>query len=208
MTEIWKGWKIVLASASPRRKELLEQIGIEPRICPSCKEELSGAEKPGKLVMELARAKAEEIAASCPEGTLVIGADTVVALDGRIMGKPTDEEEAFRMLSSLAGRTHQVYTGAALILCLGKGTFHGSSFYEETQVQVYPMTEEEIRGYIATGEPMDKAGAYGIQGAFAAWIKGIQGDYANVVGLPLGRLYHEMKHLVLPYEEEQEADMN
>ena len=75
-------------------------------------------------------------------------------------------------------------------------------------MQVYPMTEEEIRGYIATGEPMDKAGAYGIQGAFAAWIKGIRGDYANVVGLPLGRLYHEMNNLVLPYEEEKEADIN
>ncbi len=208
MTENWKGWKIVLASASPRRKELLEQIGIEPLICPSHQEESASAEKPGELVMELARVKAEDIASSCPEGTLVIGADTVVALDGRIMGKPADEEEAFQMLSSLAGRTHQVYTGTALILCLGEGKFHGSSFYEETHVQVYPMTEEEIRGYIATGEPMDKAGAYGIQGAFAAWIKGIRGDYANVVGLPLGRLYHEMNNLVLPYEEEKEADIN
>ena len=207
MTDNWKGWQIVLASASPRRKELLEQIGIEPKICPSKKEESAETQNPGELVMELDRAKAEDIASACPEGTMVIGADTVVALDGRVMGKPADEQEAFRMLASLSGKTHQVYTGVALVLCLGEQKFHGSCFYEETQVEVYPMKPEEIRSYIATGEPMDKAGAYGIQGSFAAWIKGIRGDYTNVVGLPLGRLYHEMNHLVFPGEEEQEADI-
>ena len=196
MTGRWKGWKIVLASASPRRKELLEQVGIEPQICPSHKEECTGETDPARMVMELSRVKAEDIAAACQEKTLVIGADTVVALGEEVMGKPKDEEEAFGMLKALSGRTHQVYTGVTVILCLGEGRFHGSSFFEKTDVHVYPMSEQEIRRYIATGEPMDKAGAYGIQGTFAAWIKGISGDYSNVVGLPLGRLYHEIKEMM------------
>ncbi len=200
MTDHWKQWKVVLASASPRRRELLAQIGIEPEIRPSRLEEEAGEKEPENLVMELSRIKAEDIAASCEKGSLVIGADTVVALNGRIMGKPRDRQEAFQMLEALGGNTHQVYTGVTAVLCLGENQFHGVTFYEKTDVEVYPMTKEEIEGYIATGEPMDKAGAYGIQGAFAAWIKGIRGDYANVVGLPLGRLYHELNSLALPDE--------
>lgn len=201
MTEMWKNWKVVLASASPRRKVLLEQMGIEPEICPSHLQENSRQTEPGQMVMELSQVKAQDIACSWDKGTMVIGADTVVALGKRIMGKPKDGEEAFRMLSALSGKTHQVYTGVTVMLCLGEGRFHGASFYEKTDVEVYPMTEEEIRSYIATGEPMDKAGAYGIQGLFAAWIKGISGDYSNVVGLPLGRLYHEIKTLLLQDQE-------
>ena len=111
------------------------------------------------------------------------------------------------MLAALQGKTHQVYTGTALLVYDTTGNQQVINHAVETKVMVHGMTRDEIDAYIATGEPMDKAGAYGIQGSFAAWIKGIRGDYTNVVGLPLGRLYHEMNHLVFPGEEEQEADI-
>ena len=141
-------------------------------------------------------------------GTLVIGADTVVSIvkDGEsdpvILGKPGTVEKAEEMISLIQGRTHQVYTGVTVILCLGADRFAETTFAEKADVEVYEMAEDEIRAYAASGEPLDKAGAYGIQGSFAAYIKGIKGDYSNVVGLPLGRLCHEIKRLL----EEREND--
>ena len=183
--------RIILASASPRRKELLRQINLEPEIVPSTIEEKITKTEPDLVVMELSEQKAMDVA-DIYRGTraVVIGADTVVAYQGRILGKPHSEEEAFEMLSSLQGNTHQVYTGVTIINC---ETGARETFAEQTEVMVYPMEEEEIRNYIATNEPMDKAGAYGIQGRFAAYIRGIHGDYNNVVGLPVGRVYQMLK---------------
>ena len=193
--------KIILASASPRRRELLTQIGLEFEIIPSHKDEVIGSEGPADTVMALAAGKAEDIYAQvcsgrAPEDVLVIGADTVVAMDGLILGKPADAAQALDMLRRLQGKTHQVYTGVTLIrIKKESGYFYQESrtFSEGTDVSFYPMTEREICDYIATGEPMDKAGAYGIQGKAAIFVKGIRGDYNNVVGLPIARLYQELK---------------
>ena len=201
-----KSKRMILASASPRRKELLAQIGVTFEVRPSKAEEVTTSRTPAEMVMELSCLKAtdifEQLSDEEKKEVLVIGADTVVALDGNIMGKPADEAEAKKMLSDLQGRTHQVYTGVTLIwqeedktgakAGVTKEVRREKVFFEETVVDVYPMTEEEIEAYVATKEPMDKAGAYGIQGGFAAYIKGINGDYNNVVGLPVGRLYHEI----------------
>ena len=190
--------KIILASASPRRKMLLEQIGINPQVIPSSIDEKITKTKPEEVVIELSSAKAEDIACQCKERMgegIVIGADTVVAAEGRILGKPENEETAAEMIRILSGKSHQVYTGVTLIHIKGGEVKKRRSFAEETEVFVYPMNEEEIAAYVKSGEPMDKAGAYGIQGAFAAFIQGIKGDYSNVVGLPVGRTYQEMKNL-------------
>lgn len=190
--------KIILASASPRRKEILKQIGFEPVIIPSDIQEDITKTEPDQVVMELSLQKAAAVAASLKkqleysgQEPVVIGSDTVVFSEGRILGKPADEEEADRMLTLLQGNSHQVFTGVTLIKGERKRTF-----YEKTEVFVYPMTKEERRGYIRSGDPMDKAGAYGIQGLFAAYIKGIRGSYTNVMGLPAGRVYQELKQLM------------
>ena len=185
-------YQMILASASPRRRELLSRIGLAFTVKPACGEERGRGALAWEQVEELALQKAEEIAEEAGENVIVIGADTLVFLDGKPMGKPQDEKEAARMLSALQGRTHQVYTGVALIWSRD-GEQRRRSFHECTDVTVYPMTQEEILAYIRTGEPMDKAGAYGIQGLFARHIQKIEGDYNNVVGLPVGRLYQEMK---------------
>ena len=189
--------KIILASASPRRKELLRQADLSFKTMPSIKEEKVTKETPVEVVEELSYQKAVDICGqlseTMKEDFVVIGADTVVSCWNKIMGKPKDREEAFDMLWELQGKSHQVYTGVTLAW---KYTDEPAMFYtfsECTDVTVFPMTEEEIEKYIDSGEPMDKAGAYAIQGRFAAYIQGICGDYANVVGLPLGRLYQEMK---------------
>lgn len=183
---------VILASASPRRRELLKQAGFEFEVIESQADENVAVKEPERLVEELARRKALAVAETLEGEALVISADTVVAADGEILGKPKDEEDAFRMLSGLQGRTHQVYTGVALVK-KQTGKTEVSSFFEQTDVTMYPMGEEEIRGYIATSEPKDKAGAYGIQGRAAIFVKEIRGDYNNVVGLPIGRLYQELK---------------
>lgn len=195
--------RVVLASASPRRRDLLRQIGLDPEIIPSEVDENTLAERPDEMVMELSRRKASDVAERlCKEqaasgrgeelcNTVVIGADTVVSAGGRILGKPHDRGEAFCMLKSLQGNCHAVYTGVTVIY--GKTV---KTFAEETRVRAYPMTDEEINGYIDCGESMDKAGAYGIQGRFAAFIRGIEGSYTNVMGLPAGRLYQELKELM------------
>ncbi|WP_333649104.1 Maf family protein [Lacrimispora sp.] len=192
--------KVVLASASPRRKELLAQIGITPEIVPSTIEEKISTDVPEEAVMELSCQKAEDVACSQKRGTWVIGADTVVAAGGEILGKPSGHEDAFRMISLLEGKTHQVYTGVTLVYCGERGR-KTRTFVEKTDVHLYPMSYEEIRAYADSKEPLDKAGAYGIQGKFAAFIKGIDGDYNNVVGLPVGRVYQELKKMA---EEERE----
>lgn len=127
------------------------------------------------------------------EDVLVIGADTVVALEGQILGKPSDREHAAEMLRRLAGNIHEVYTGVTLLYRSGSGTVQRKVFHERTKVEFFPMTEEEIQCYVRSGDCMDKAGAYGIQGYFARYVRGIEGDYNNVVGLPVGRLYQEAK---------------
>lgn len=195
MEELWNGTRVVLASTSPRRKELMAQIGIKPEIIPSRVEEQTEETEPDRMVMELSRQKAEAVAADCGAGTVVIGADTVVAVDGEVLGKPGTPERAYEMLKKLQGRDHQVYTGVTLLLCGREGCPRGCTFSEKTDVSVYPMTEQELWAYARSGEPLDKAGAYGIQGHFAVFIKKINGGYDNVVGLPLGRLYHELKNL-------------
>lgn len=186
--------RLVLASASPRRKELLAQIGIAPEIVPSTIEEKITTNVPEEAVMELSRQKAEDVASRQQPGTYVIGADTVVAAGGEILGKPVSHEDAYRMITLIEGRTHQVYTGVTLVYCGGHGN-KVRTFVERTDVHIYPMSGGEIRAYADSADPMDKAGAYGIQGKFAAFIKGIDGDYNNVVGLPVGRVYQEMKQM-------------
>jgi septum formation protein len=189
--------ELVLASGSPRRKELLEQIGFTFSVIPSRGEERITETRPELIVQQLAEQKAREVALRTQESDkLILGADTLVFLEGKPMGKPADEKEAFSMLKSLQDNVHQVFTGVAFSRYLPSGEVTGCSFYEETKVWVYPMTDEEIKAYIATGEPMDKAGAYGIQGSFAAFIRRIEGDYNNVVGLPTGRLFQEWKSAV------------
>lgn len=187
--------RILLASASPRRRELLEQIGLSFEVVVSHVEEVITETEPGKVVEQLSAQKAEAVAGSLgePEETLVIGADTVVAEENTILGKPADAAKAAEMLRLLAGRTHAVYTGVTLILRGASGETARKTFHERTDVSFYPMEEAEIRQYVATGDCMDKAGAYGIQGFCARYISGINGDYNNVVGLPVGRLYQEIK---------------
>lgn len=208
--------RLVLASASPRRRELLSQIGLEFTVMPSTKEENAKATEAGALVQELSYQKAvdiwdqlsgdqgqnpdtdqEQISEETQEPNLngkrqpellVIGADTVVCCEGKILGKPHSREAAADMLTALQGRSHEVYTGVTLY-----SQSETVTFFECTQVEFYPMTEAEISDYIDSKEPMDKAGAYGIQGLGARFVKDIRGDYNNVVGLPVGRLYQELK---------------
>ncbi len=186
--------RIILASGSPRRQWLLRQIGLEPEVVVSQVEELMTDKEPDWMVRNLALRKAEDVAARVGIGgaampVVVIGADTVVAVDGRILGKPASVCEAELMIGLLQGRSHQVFTGVAMIF---GNTGEKVVFAEKTDVYVYPMSREQIVGYVATGEPMDKAGGYGVQGYFAAYIQGIKGDYNNVVGLPVSRLCQEL----------------
>lgn len=188
---------IVLASGSPRRKELLAKTGLKFSVVVSGGEEKAQTSDPAETVEKLSLDKASAVAdllQAEKEPQLIIGADTVVACDGEILGKPSDREDAFRMLWKLQGQTHQVYTGVTLLL-KKKHTWQAHTFSEKTDVQFYPVSREELLAYIETGEPMDKAGSYGIQGGFGIYVKGICGDYNNVVGLPVGRLVYELKKL-------------
>lgn len=186
--------KLILASASPRRKELLAKTDLPFDIIPAKGEEIITKNIPAEVVMELSQQKAQEVAAAQDGNCIIIGADTIVAKGDTIMGKPKDKADAFRMLESISDDRHQVYTGVTIIR---KGENPASiTFAEKTDVFLYPMTDEEINAYIESGDPMDKAGAYGIQGDFAIHVKGIEGDYYNVVGLPIGRVYQELKQLL------------
>ena len=184
--------QIILASASPRRKELLEQIGLSFQIEPARGEEHITSVIPREVVEELSYQKAMEVAElHRDEDALILGADTIVVYDNQIMGKPADEEEAKAMLRQLSGKTHCVFTGVTAVLWENKEKTV-RTFSEKTEVTFYPMSEEEIMFYVKTREPMDKAGAYGIQGIGAKYIQAICGDYNNVVGLPVARLYQEV----------------
>lgn len=179
---------IILASASPRRSELMTLAGFRfDVICADIDEIVPEKALPQEVVMSLALQKAQAVAKDHRKSA-VVGSDTVVALDGKILGKPRSEKEAAEMLRSLSGRIHKVFTGVAIV-CGEKVT----SFFEETEVEFYPLTDQEILDYVATGEPMDKAGAYGIQGRGAVLVKRINGDYFNVMGLPISKVYRELK---------------
>ncbi len=186
--------RLILASASPRRIQLLKQIGLTAEVIPSHTEEKRCSEDPETLVQALALQKAEDVASrlfsedNAGDSPVVIGADTVVSIDNRILGKPNTHEEAAEMIASLSGRTHQVYTGVAVIT----PTEH-RVFAEMAAVTVYPLSPAELKCYAESEEPMDKAGAYGIQGSFGKFVKGIRGDYNAIVGLPVARLYQELK---------------
>lgn len=177
--------KIILASQSPRRRELLERMGLSQfEIRPAVGEETASPTlSPAQLVEELSRQKACEIASSAAPEDIIIAADTVVAADGRVLGKPRSKDEAADMLRFLSGRTHTVYTGVTVRQGSKESVQH-----EATDVLFRPLTESEITAYISTGEPMDKAGAYGIQGRGCVLAEGIRGDYYNVMGLPVCRL--------------------
>lgn len=186
-----KDAKIILASASPRRRELLAQAGFEFEVVTSDVEEVVDPSlTPDKLVMSLARQKAQAVAQNRAD-CAVIGSDTVVVLDGKVLGKPRDEADAVRMLESLSGRKHEVYTGVCIAFA---GETH--CFFERTSVNFCELDGEQIKAYVATGEPMDKAGAYGIQGKGCVLVEGIEGDYFNVVGFPVSRFCREYKKTV------------
>lgn len=241
--------RIILASASPRRKELLAQIGLDFEIIVSNVEEKVTTTIPCEVVEELSGQKAEGVLAQMLQGVhqtgqsaaatktgpdlkmspepetaadeqaydsqpmMIIGSDTIVACDGQILGKPKDAEDAKSMLRKLQGRSHEVYTGVTVLYmsegvnapAFGQASLSDTTishkvvrrtFHEATKVHFFPMSEEEIDAYVATGDPLDKAGAYGIQGLCARYISGIEGDYNNVVGLPVGRLYQVIKDLI------------
>jgi len=185
--------KIILASGSPRRKELLEMLQVKNlEIIPAKGEEQAHPDlSPDALVRELSRCKAAEVAAAhAAPGDIVIGADTIVVLDGAVLGKPKDADDAKRMLTALSGRAHTVFTGVTV---LRDDTV--LSHAERTEVHFRPLTEAEIDAYIATGEPMDKAGAYGAQGYAALFVEKLEGDFFNVMGLPLCALGNLLKRL-------------
>lgn len=188
---------IILASASLRRVELLKQAGFAFTVKPSNIEEAIAELPPDKIAEDLAYQKANDVYLHLKKeyqdkDYMVIGADTIVYYDKEILGKPADEQEAFDMLKLLSDRTHQVFTGIAIIRKIN-GEKQTQLLHEKTDVTFYPISDHELKEYIATGDPLDKAGAYGIQGAFAVHIKEIQGDYNNVVGLPIAKLYQSLK---------------
>ncbi len=188
-----------MGSKSPRRQELLKQIGVSYECVVSDKEEIITCTEPEKVVRELSAGKAADVCgkvlAMYPgEEILIIGADTIVAYDNQILGKPSDENEAFEILEMLQGKKHQVYTGVTVLYLNHTGDISRQiSFQECTDVYMKEMSKQAVRDYIKTGEPMDKAGAYAIQGLFAVNIEKIAGDYNNVVGLPVAKIYSEIK---------------
>ena len=228
--------RVILASGSPRRKELLEMMGLDFEIISGNQDEKYTSIQPKEIVKELALMKAEYVAKKVVEefkdDFLVIGADTIVVLDNQIIEKPGDEAEAFGMLAKLKNRSHDVYTGVALLdysfeQCKAKNKqkteksrkekpgeekevkeelkeeCQGISFKRkvinfatQTKVHIGDISDDEIKAYINTGEPFDKAGGYGIQGRFAVFVKGIEGEYYNVMGLPVSALYKKLNELI------------
>lgn len=189
--------EVILASASPRRKELLSGLCSSFVCIPAEGEEKPLKSLPQDVVCELSKQKALDVERQILRGNtgkgkeyLIIGSDTIVAYNGEIMGKPANKEEAYKMLLALQNHTHKVYTGVTFLI--EKGNRIEDTFYEEAEVTMYPMSEKQIRDYIATGEPMDKAGAYAIQGKCAVYIKKVEGEYNTVVGFPIARIYQEL----------------
>lgn len=190
----------ILASASPRRRDILDQVGAIYQAAPSNIEERSQETSAPEMVKDLAMQKARDAVCNgrITEETLILAADTVVSCKGKILGKPKSKEEAFSMLSMLSGQGHEVYTGVALLATDSAGSVKKQAGYAvETKVFVRRMTPDQIEDYIATGETEDKAGAYGIQGAFARYIERIEGDYYNVVGLPVSRICQTLEEMEL-----------
>ena len=185
--------RIILASASPRRRELLTQLGWEFEVMISDVEEVITRTLPQEVVEELSYIKAKDVFDKTEGDVLVIGSDTVVAYENRILGKPRDVEDAKETLARLSGNSHHVFTGVTLFKREGE-TVTQKTFHEATRVEFYPMTGEEIDWYVASGECSDKAGSYAIQGLGGRFVKSIEGDYNNVVGLPIARLYHEVQY--------------
>ena len=189
--------EIILASGSPRRKELLQRAGVCFRIVTADTEEETSLTDPQQVVAELSKRKAKAVLDFIKKErpAAVIGADTIVSMEGKILGKPHSKEDAMDMLRLLSGKTHQVYTGVTVYYPKApKDEAEEASFFqfvECTNVTFYPVSDAVLSAYIDTGEPMDKAGAYGIQGTFGLFVKGIEGDIDNVIGLPVPRLLQE-----------------
>ena len=180
--------RLILASGSPRRKELLSNLQIKFEVVVSEIEEIVDESlQPEEVVMDLAFQKANDVA-KIHQDAIVLGSDTVVVFDGEILGKPTNEEDSFRMLKMLSGNTHEVLTGVSII-----SPQETITFYERTEVTFWELTDDEIYAYIASGEPADKAGSYGIQHLGSVFVKRINGDYFSVVGLPVSRTKRELK---------------
>lgn len=188
-----RNYTIVLASGSPRRKEIMNTIGAKYIVCPSNKEEKMDSDNPSELVMKLARMKALDVADNQKGDSVIIGADTVVAYKDTILGKPKTHEQAFEMIKTFQGDTHYVYTGVSIVIMNDGEIVKEKNFFGSTGVVVCDMTDEEIRRYAESDEPMDKAGAYAIQGAFAPYIDKIEGDYYNIVGFPITLIYHSLR---------------
>ena len=186
--------RLILASASPRRRDLLRNAGFDFEVRPGqIVEEIQPGELPEDFARRAAREKALQIAASSPRGGLVLGADTVVVIGGQTLGKPSDPEDAARMLRLLSGRTHQVHTG----ICLVRAPNSIEVLKHETTLVTFrKLDEEEIRQYVESGEPSDKAGAYAIQGLASKFVTRISGCYSNVVGLPIALVYEILKPLM------------
>ena len=192
---------LILASASPRRKELLTKADIPFVVMPADIDESCDIEDPAEAAEEVSCLKAEYVADKLikeekRDAFVILSADTIVSIDGKILGKPKDEEEAFEVLKELQGRDHEVYTGVTIAVKQSGRDVRYRQFHEKTRVRIYPVSDEQIRDYISTGEPLDKAGSYAIQGSFAKYIKSIKGDYSNVVGLPVGRVFKELKQFL------------
>ena len=186
---------LILASASPRRRQLLQMLGLEFEARPQLWGEQSQSRDPADYVTDIALQKAQSAQAQAGPEDWILAADTAVCLDGQILGKPTDLEDARRMLALLSGKIHQVHTG----LCLLRGQ-RIWRWQERTDVEFYPLSQQLICWYISTGEPMDKAGAYGAQGLGALLVKGVQGDFYNVMGLPLASLVRVLQQAGFGFE--------
>ena len=187
-----KDMHVILASGSPRRRALLDMVGISCEVCIPDIEENTDKTVPSEIVKDLSLQKALSVAPKYP-GQAVLAADTIVEIDGRILGKPKTEDEAFSMLKMLSGRTHSVYTGVALLFPDGSR----DSFYSETRVTMFDNSDDLIRDYISTGEPMDKAGSYGIQGTGAYLVEKVDGDYGTIVGLPVSIVFRKLREYTL-----------
>ena len=194
--------RIILASQSPRRKELLSKLGVPFEVIPSYDEEAPKETRPSRVVMELSRMKASDVFFRVEEDTpedqdlLVIGADTIVALNGEILGKPKDHEDAYRMIAALSGKDHEVFTGVTLLFKKALSEeVQEKTFFEQTTVTFFSLSEEELKALSESDEPLDKAGAYAIQGEAGVYISRINGDVMNVIGLPVPRLLQEIKRL-------------
>lgn len=177
--------QIILASSSPRRRDILEQIGVLFTVVPSNADETISEADPSEYVQELSKRKAFEVADRTQGENIILGSDTVVVHKGEILGKPHSEKEAYDMLRSLSGDVHYVYSGVTIIIREKDGQVRSKTFAVSTEVKVTELSDSQIYAYIASGEPMDKAGAYAIQGRFAPYIERISGDYYNIVGFPI-----------------------